>query len=133
MPEHKPSSKEPDGAGRSDALVSDDATAAPVNGPVSYRRRATVVALGVAAVLGAFLMMMGVVTTGAAVYTSRSQFCISCHIMEPYYVSWQESSHQGCGLHQMPFSTRGGGEGARQDARPCPVAEVRHRQPLDHG
>ena len=65
-----------------------------MNGPVSYRRRATVVALGVAAVLGAFLMMMGVVTTGAAVYTSRSQFCISCHIMEPYYVSWQESSHR---------------------------------------
>jgi predicted CXXCH cytochrome family protein len=28
------------------------------------------------------------------VYTSRSEFCISCHIMEPYYVSWQESSHR---------------------------------------
>ena len=46
------------------------------------------------AVLGAFLLTIGGVTTGAAVYTSRSQFCISCHIMEPYYVSWQESSHR---------------------------------------
>jgi len=94
MPEYKPPSQEPDGAGRSDAVVGDDTTAAPVNGPVSYWHRATVVALGVAAVLGAFVMTTGVVTTGAAVYTSRSQFCISCHIMEPYYVSWQESSHR---------------------------------------
>ena len=45
------------------------------------------------AVCGTFILSIGFVTTGAAVYTSRSEFCISCHIMEPYYVSWQESSH----------------------------------------
>lgn len=30
----------------------------------------------------------------AAEYTSRPQFCISCHIMKPYFVSWQESHHK---------------------------------------
>jgi predicted CXXCH cytochrome family protein len=62
--------------------------------PGGYWRRAQLIALGVAAVTGAFLLTMGMMTTGAAVYTSRSQFCISCHIMEPYYVSWQQSSHR---------------------------------------
>jgi predicted CXXCH cytochrome family protein len=40
------------------------------------------------------LLTLGMLTTGAAVYTSRSEFCVSCHIMEPYYVSWQTSSHK---------------------------------------
>lgn len=112
MPEHKPPSQEPDGAGRSDAVVGDDATAAPVNGQVSYWQRATVVALGVGAVLGAFLLTIGAVTTGAAVYTSRSQFCISCHIMEPYYVSWQESSHREVACIKCHFPP-GAGEKVR--------------------
>lgn len=30
----------------------------------------------------------------AATYTSRPEFCRSCHNMEPYYASWQESSHK---------------------------------------
>lgn len=51
-------------------------------------------ALRAAAVLGAFLLMLALLTGFAATYTSRPQFCRSCHIMEPYYVSWQESSHR---------------------------------------
>lgn len=27
-------------------------------------------------------------------YTARSEFCNSCHIMEPFYRSWQESAHK---------------------------------------
>lgn len=41
------------------------------------------------------LLLMGVTAVGfAGWYTSRPQFCRSCHIMEPYYVSWQHSSHK---------------------------------------
>ncbi len=31
----------------------------------------------------------------AAAYTGRSSFCISCHEMQPYYDSWQQSPHHG--------------------------------------
>jgi nitrate/TMAO reductase-like tetraheme cytochrome c subunit len=30
---------------------------------------------------------------GAAEYTSRPKFCNTCHYMEPFYESWQVSSH----------------------------------------
>ena len=43
--------------------------------------------------LGAFTLFAVLLTGASGWYTSRSQFCNSCHIMEPYYVSWQESSH----------------------------------------
>ena len=46
------------------------------------------------AFLGALVLVLVLGTAGAAWYTSRSEFCRSCHIMEPYYVSWQESSHK---------------------------------------
>jgi nitrate/TMAO reductase-like tetraheme cytochrome c subunit len=46
------------------------------------------------ALLGACVMLLVAVTGTAGWYTSRSQFCNSCHIMEPYYVSWQHSSHK---------------------------------------
>src|SRR5665648_515670 len=29
----------------------------------------------------------------AAAYTARTSFCISCHEMQPYYESWQQSQH----------------------------------------
>ena len=29
----------------------------------------------------------------AAAYTGRTSFCISCHEMQPYYESWQQSQH----------------------------------------
>ena len=46
------------------------------------------------ALVAACVMLLVAVTGTAGWYTSRSQFCNSCHIMEPYYVSWQESSHK---------------------------------------
>jgi len=45
------------------------------------------------AVLGTFLLLLLLLTGVAGWYTSRSEFCRSCHIMEPYYQSWKESSH----------------------------------------
>src|SRR3990172_5846603 len=94
MRKHEPSSEDPDSADMSDASVGGDAAQPLLDDPSSYWQRARFIALGVIAVTGAFLLTLGMLTSGAAVYTSRSQFCISCHIMEPYYVSWQESSHK---------------------------------------
>ncbi len=47
-----------------------------------------------AALLGAFLLLLLFMVGAAGWYTSRSEFCNSCHIMEPYYESWQKSSHK---------------------------------------
>lgn len=33
--------------------------------------------------------------TAAVHHTAQPEFCNSCHIMEPYYESWQHSSHKG--------------------------------------
>lgn len=49
------------------------------------RKRAFVV---IAAVLAVPLIFWG-----AAEYTSRPKFCNTCHYMEPFYESWQASSH----------------------------------------
>ena len=86
MGKHRPTSKNPDRPDNGDH---------PSESPSAdgYWQRTRFIILGVMAVCGTFVLSIGFVTTGAAVYTSRSEFCISCHIMEPYYVSWQESSH----------------------------------------
>ena len=49
--------------------------------------------LGGLAVMGSGLLFTGLLTATSGWYTSRSEFCDSCHIMEPYYQSWEESSH----------------------------------------
>jgi predicted CXXCH cytochrome family protein len=59
----------------------------------SYAQRVRLTLLRLAAVAGVVLVVLALMTSGAAHYTSRSEFCASCHIMEPYYVSWQESTH----------------------------------------
>lgn len=61
--------------------------------PRSRRQRIRLFLLRAAAVIGVFALLSLFFTGSAAWYTSRSQFCRSCHIMEPYYVSWQESGH----------------------------------------
>jgi len=50
--------------------------------------------LRAAAFMGAFVLLLALMTAGAGWYTSRPEFCRSCHNMEPYYVSWQHSSHK---------------------------------------
>jgi predicted CXXCH cytochrome family protein len=56
------------------------------------------------AVLGTFLGLLVMLTAAAGWYTSRPQFCRSCHIMEPYYVSWQESSHNDVSCIECHFA-----------------------------
>ena len=43
-------------------------------------------------------------------YTSRPQFCNSCHIMEPYYKSWQASSHKDVTCIECHFPPGLGGK-----------------------
>ncbi len=42
-------------------------------------------------------ILVGVLILGSIItvqFTSRSKFCLTCHYMEPYYESWQASSHK---------------------------------------
>ena len=62
------------------------------------------------ALFGAWLSLMVIMTAAAAWYTSRPQFCNSCHIMEPYYKSWQESSHKDVACIECHFPPGVGGK-----------------------
>ncbi len=90
-----------------------------------------------AAVLGAFLFLILVTVALAGWYTSRPQFCNSCHIMGPYYRSWQTSAHKNVSCIECHFAPSFGGEirgkmlGLVQLAKyvtqtqgPRPIAEV---------
>jgi nitrate/TMAO reductase-like tetraheme cytochrome c subunit len=44
-------------------------------------------------VVAAVIVVVVVAAFVTAHYTSRSSFCDSCHEMDPYYASWQMSSH----------------------------------------
>lgn len=112
MSQSGPSNESSDSVGKTDAVVGDDVDPSPQDGLGTYWRRARLIALGVVAVTGAFFLIIAFATTGAAVYTSRSEFCISCHIMEPYYVSWQESSHKDVACIKCHFPP-GAGEKVR--------------------
>ncbi len=59
--------------------------------------------LPVAAGVGTVILLLLVMVGSAAWYTSRSEFCSSCHIMQPYYKSWQESSHKNVACIQCHF------------------------------
>ena len=62
------------------------------------------------AVLGAFIALMVLMVFLAGCYTSRPQFCNSCHIMEPYYRSWQASAHKNVSCIECHFAPGFGGE-----------------------
>ena len=44
------------------------------------------------------LLLFGGCAWGALEYTHKPRFCLSCHVMEPYYTAWETSSHNmvGC-------------------------------------
>jgi len=70
-------------------------------------RRAGLRALAVLGVLVLFLLL----SAGAAGwYTSRPEFCNSCHIMEPYYKSWQKSTHKNVPCIDCHFAPGFGGK-----------------------
>ena len=54
------------------------------------RRRRWVMALSITGAVIAVLIIAALVT---AHYTSASSFCDTCHEMDPYYESWQASTH----------------------------------------
>ncbi|MHB1037212.1 MAG: NapC/NirT family cytochrome c [Pirellulales bacterium] len=60
--------------------------------------------------LGSLFLLMLVMAAMAGWYTSRPQFCNSCHIMEPYYKSWQESSHSEVSCIECHFPPGFGGK-----------------------
>jgi predicted CXXCH cytochrome family protein len=93
--------------GDEDAIRSDDAVDEP-----SYSQRMALLLLRLGAVLAVVVLVLVLMTAGAAQYTSRSAFCNSCHIMEPYYVSWQESSHHDVACIKCHFPP-GAGEKVR--------------------
>jgi nitrate/TMAO reductase-like tetraheme cytochrome c subunit len=64
------------------------------------------------AVLGAMLLFGATLFGFSGWYTSRSEFCNSCHIMEPYYTSWQHSSHKDVSCVKCHFPP-GAGEKLR--------------------
>jgi predicted CXXCH cytochrome family protein len=61
--------------------------------PVDFWKNFRWLAARITALMGAIALMGALVTGFAGWYTSRPDFCRSCHIMEPYYDSWAESSH----------------------------------------
>ena len=78
----------------------------------SLSERLRVYLLRTLAVMGAFIFLACVFTGSAAWYTSRPQFCASCHIMEPYYTSWEHSSHRDVSCVKCHFPP-GAGEKLR--------------------
>ena len=43
--------------------------------------------------VGITFMVMLLLIIGSVGYTSRSEFCASCHYMIPFYEGWQQSAH----------------------------------------
>lgn len=41
------------------------------------------------------LVLLGAFAAGSEYYTAQPEFCGSCHIMDPYYASWQKDAHAG--------------------------------------
>lgn len=53
---------------------------------------------------GSSLAFLLVFTAISAVYTSRSEFCTSCHYMQPFYDSWKMSSHKSVECIECHFA-----------------------------
>jgi len=45
-------------------------------------------------IISILFVLLVVFSVAAIVYTERPKFCISCHIMDPYYASWEKSAHK---------------------------------------
>ncbi len=46
-------------------------------------------------ILGAWTLFVFIALLGLTKYSENPKFCISCHIMQPYYNAWQGSKHHG--------------------------------------
>ena len=127
MRKHKPSSKAPDSADMPDASVGGDAAQPLLDDPSSYWQRARYIVLGVdcgewslPADAGDADQRCGRVHLALAVL-----HLVSHHGAVLRLLAGIEPQRRR--LHQVPFSAWCRGKGARQDARPRAIAEVRHR------
>lgn len=68
------------------------------------------VGLRVLAALGVLVFLLLLSAGTAGWYTSRPEFCNSCHIMKPYYKSWQESTHKDVPCTECHFAPGFGGK-----------------------
>src|SRR5262249_19548856 len=84
--------------------------AAPAPAKRTGWRKLRYVIYVIAALLSAWLFLILIMVAAASVYTSRPKFCNSCHIMEPYYKSWKESSHKNVACIECHFPPGIGGE-----------------------
>jgi len=44
-------------------------------------------------ILGILAVIFVLFTVASIMYTQRPEFCLTCHIMKPYYDSWKKSAH----------------------------------------
>lgn len=72
------------GEGQSTAPASPAASAAP-------RKKRWLVRIGIAC--AGVVLLGGASLGGAEYYTSRPQFCGTCHVMDPYFESWSHDKH----------------------------------------
>ena len=63
----------------------------PAGKPPKRRRRLWRM---VTSIIGAVIVVLIIAAFVAAHFTSASSFCNSCHEMNPYYASWQASTHK---------------------------------------
>ncbi len=88
-------------------------TPSPTPAPAAPRSRwwkVRRILYSVLTVLTAWAFLMVVMAGAAGWYTSRPVFCSSCHIMEPYYKSWQQSAHKDVTCIECHFPPGVGGE-----------------------
>ena len=78
-------------------------------GPSFWRLLRRIVLRGMV-VFGSLAILLLVMVACAGWYTSRPKFCNSCHIMEPYYKSWQESAHKDVSCIECHFPPGIGGK-----------------------
>jgi predicted CXXCH cytochrome family protein len=78
--------------------------------PRSMWRKVRMVLYPLLALLGAWLFLMVIMAAAATWYTSRPEFCSSCHNMVPYYESWKKSSHNEVSCVECHFPPGIGGK-----------------------
>ena len=99
-----------------------------------FRRKIRQVLLRITAVLVSFMFLLLLLIFCTGWYTSRSDFCRSCHIMEPYYDSWKASTHKDVPCIECHFAPgfgenfRGKMLGLVQLASTLPAAKVHDRR-----
>lgn len=79
-----------DGTARENGLVEPSPTGAS---PVGTERRRWKRLKKFAVIVGALAILGGGGMVGAEYYTSRPQFCGTCHVMDVYYRSWNSDEH----------------------------------------